>query len=44
MAGANLSETTLISATMVGVDTTGATFCDTIMPDGSIQNPTIGAC
>jgi hypothetical protein len=34
----------LLGATMTAVDTAGATFCDTIMPDGTIKNPTLGKC
>ena len=41
---ANLSETSLVGANLTGANITGTILCNTIMPSGSIDNPTHGAC
>jgi uncharacterized protein YjbI with pentapeptide repeats len=42
MAGVNLANADLTGSTLTGADLTGATFCDTIMPDGTVNSP--GTC
>jgi uncharacterized protein YjbI with pentapeptide repeats len=40
----NLSESSLIGADLTGAHTKGTIFCNTIRPDGSVANPTLGGC
>jgi hypothetical protein len=44
LSGADLSEATLVGAKLGGARLDTATFCDTIMPDGTVGSPSSAPC
>jgi uncharacterized protein YjbI with pentapeptide repeats len=44
LSGANLSNADLTGASLDGANLAGADFCNTLMPDGSVRNPSAGLC